>query len=154
MNIFRFYTSSIALRNLNHNFYENPIHGDTTLRSRNASSSPTDQTKDHSFYSKSRFFKTEHTTYVKNGLDKRFYKSPHLLRLLRNRNRNRNRNHNRNSLYQSLSQSQSKIKRRNYCNRHLRRKWRRTLRRRKTSAITATRPAASRPWAYSSQSQS
>ena len=119
---------------MNYDFYENFIHGNTTLRFRNALSSPTDQMRNHSFYNRPRFFKIEYIIYVKNELDKRPYKSPYQLRLLRNRNRNRN------SLYQSINQSQSKNKRRNHCNRQLRR----TLRRRKASAITTARPAASR----------
>ena len=72
----------------NHNFYENLIHENMTLRFKNALSSSIDKTKDYSFYNKSRFFKIEHITYVKNELNKRFYKLFHLLRLLHNRNRN------------------------------------------------------------------
>ena len=109
----------------------------------------TDQTKDHSFYSRPKSFKTDHTTYVKNGLDKRLYKSP---RLLRNRNRNNNLSKELSQIYQdSHSKRRNEMRRlassirEGLYSRQIRRSLRRTLRRRKASAIAAARPAASRP---------
>ena len=39
MNIFRFYISNIALKNMNYNFYKKFIYKNTTLRFKNALSS-------------------------------------------------------------------------------------------------------------------
>lgn len=101
-----------------HGIQENAIYESTTLRLRSASSSSIDLTINYSSYSKPRSFKTERTTYVKNGLNKRPYKSSRQLR----------RPHS--------SKPLSKNKRRNHCNRQLRRILRRN--RAITRSLSAT----------------
>ena len=101
----------------------------------------------NSSYSRPKSFKIERTIYVKNGLDKRPYKSSRQLR----------QPHSSKSLSKNkpLSRRESEMKRLASSIRGglYSRQLRRSLRRRKTSAIAAARPAASRPQAYSPQSQ-
>ena len=135
--------SSTAPSIVAHGIRENVIHGSTTSRLRSASSSPAYLTRGYSFYSRPRSFKTEHTTYVKNGRDKRLYKS--LSQLFSQINRCI---HSRRRRRSGMRRLASSIRGGLY-NRQLRR----SLRRRNASAIAAAWPAASRPQAYSPRSQ-